>query len=67
MLFASVESTRPREQTSLAGKVTSRDATRRRAGFLSVEIMRLAEALHQQDELVGADHIRSIARLFSWL
>lgn len=40
---------------------------RRRVASLWVEISRLAEALDRENELVGAGHIRSIAKLPSWL
>ena len=40
---------------------------RRRVASLWPEILRLAEALDRQGELIGATHIRSIARLPSWL
>jgi hypothetical protein len=41
--------------------------TRRRLYSLWDEVHRLAEALDRQGELVGADHIRNVARMPSWL
>jgi hypothetical protein len=40
---------------------------RRRVYSLWDEISRLAEALDRDGELVGADHIRSVSRMPSWL
>jgi hypothetical protein len=39
----------------------------RRLYLLWDEIVRVAEALDRDKELVGVDHIRSVARLTSWL